>query len=57
LHLFGQGGGKPLKIHLFGLLSARLYKKLMSFLIAEANNFILNTRAISRPYSLDFSRI
>ena len=57
LNILGQGRAEPLKIHLLGVFTARLNKKLVSFLVTEAYNFILKAWTVPRPLALDFSAV
>ena len=57
LHLFGQGRGHTLQVHLLRILTARLDEKLMPLFIGEADDLILEARAVSGANTLDLAAV
>ncbi len=55
LHIDGKRRRHPLHIHFIRVRAFGLHKKLVAILVGEADDFILNRRAIARADAVDFS--
>src|SRR5262249_7219801 len=57
LHILGQAGADAVAVILVGVVALRLQEDLMLFFIREAHHLVLYGWAVTRPPTLDLTRV